>query len=403
MELALAAAAVALLFIYFGPRWRDLTRVPPRQPERPACDYETFIATRRFKGLDGLRAISVVAVVWAHVAGSHTLQLLNQGHTGVDLFFAISGFLVTTLLLRELRSNGTVSLRNFYIRRSLRIFPLYYLVLAIYTVLSFLTLRGTPKGAEFFSNLPAFATYTSNWFVSLGKGGEGVTFYFAWSLATEEQFYLFWPPLLLGTLALTQRRWLPALVAMLLLAMQIIATASGAANLLKTVIASLAPSILTGAALAVALDQRSIFDRVAPLLSQWWSAPGVALLLGVLLQMGVPVLATQIVMALLVVCVCVRADTWLHQILNLRPLVFIGTISYGIYLLHMLAAHVARKVLKHQEGVDVFLLTLLVALTLAYLSYRYFESPLLRLKDRFSAESGSIPLRQPAPGVAAAT
>ena len=148
-----------------------------------------FSKRRYFSGLDGLRAISVVAVIWCHVSGPHEFNLLNQGNKGVDLFFAISGFLVTTLLLREYRARGSISLTSFYVRRSLRIFPLYYAVLLLYCVLVFATMRGTTKASEFWDNLPAFLTYTSNWFVTLnGAGSHGTTFYFAWSLATEEQF-----------------------------------------------------------------------------------------------------------------------------------------------------------------------------------------------------------------------
>src|SRR5437868_5861023 len=103
--------------------------------------YQAFMSASRFGGLDGLRAFSVVAVIWCHVTGPHTLELLNRGNKGVDLFFAISGFLVTSLLLREHRKTCGISLRNFYIRRTLRIFPLYYAVLCLYCVLVFFTLH----------------------------------------------------------------------------------------------------------------------------------------------------------------------------------------------------------------------------------------------------------------------
>ena len=200
MTTAIAALmALAAGGLTFG--WTSL-RGPRERQGIGDEGYEAFTATAWFSGLDGLRAFSVVAVLWYHLAGEHDLALLNHGNQGVQLFFAISGFLVTTLLLRERRRTGTISLRSFYLRRTLRIFPLYYAVLATYALLVFATLRGTPKGAEFWQHLPAFATYTSNWFVSADAGtGHGVTFYFAWSLATEEQFYLVWPPLLLWALA----------------------------------------------------------------------------------------------------------------------------------------------------------------------------------------------------------
>ncbi len=101
------------------------------------------------------------------------------------------GILITSLLIRERNDTGTISMTGFYMRRSLRIFPLYYAVLLLYVALVPVMDQG-PAGSEFFRNLPFFATYTSNWFVPFDES-ERIIFYFAWSLATEEQFYLTWP------------------------------------------------------------------------------------------------------------------------------------------------------------------------------------------------------------------
>ena len=358
----------------------------------PEQAYQAFTGGSYFSGLDGLRAISVIAVVWTHVTGTHTLQLLNQGHKGVDFFFAISGFLVTTLLLREYRKTGQVSLRNFYVRRTLRIFPLYYAVLALYCLLVFFTLKGTPKAAQFWENLPAFATYTSNWFVSAADGGDhGVTFYFAWSLATEEQFYLFWPPLMLLILSRTKLVWMPALAALVLLAVQSLAYRAGGDGLLARILASLAPAILMGVAFAVLLNHRGIFSRLWPVLGHRAAAPALALGLLALLQLDAPGLPIRLAMAALVASVCIREDTLLHPALRWRPAVFIGTISYGVYLMHMLAANVVRKLVGHASGLDVFVGTLALVTLVAWLSFRYFEAPLLRLKSRFGAQSPSAP------------
>lgn len=161
--------------------------------------HEVYLACSRFSSLDGLRAVSITAVIWAHTGSRE--GILGQGFHGVDLFFAISGFLITTLLLREHSARGRIDLRAFYIRRALRIFPLYYAALAVYALVWFLRYRGSPVGDRFVSQLPAFATYTTNWFVHLVPG-EGVLFFHSWSLATEEQFYLLWPPALLPLLSL---------------------------------------------------------------------------------------------------------------------------------------------------------------------------------------------------------
>ena len=380
------AAVIALLATWI---W---TGSAARSGVSPAKAYDGFACSRYFSGLDGLRAISVIAVVWTHVSGPHTLQLLNQGHKGVDLFFAISGFLVTTLLLREYRMTGRVSLRNFYMRRTLRIFPLYYAVLALYCLLVLFTLNGTPKAAQFWNNLPAFLTYTSNWFVSSADGGDhGVTFYFAWSLATEEQFYLFWPPLMLLILSRTKAVWMPALAAVLLIGLQMLAYEAGSASTVARIVASLAPAILMGAAFAVLLHHRSVFLAIWPVIGHAYAAPGLAALLVVLLEIDASGMPVRLVMAALVACVCVREDTLLHPVLRWRPAVFIGTISYGVYLMHMLAANVVRKVLGASTGLDVFLGTMVVVVAAAYVSYRYFETPLLRLKSKFGAVAPPAP------------
>src|SRR5215831_9494644 len=115
--------------------------------------YQQFIQGKYFGALDGLRCLSIIGVIW-HRTGPHGNHgLLSRGYLGVDLFFTISGFLITTLLLREQREEGRISLRNFYIRRTLRIFPLYYTVLALYVFLVWRFERNTPAGVQFFHNL----------------------------------------------------------------------------------------------------------------------------------------------------------------------------------------------------------------------------------------------------------
>lgn len=366
-----------------------VVRRPRRDPQQA---FDAFLATRYFSGLDALRAFSVIGVIWTHVSGVHALHLLNQGNRGVDLFFAISGFLVTTLLLRERRRTGQISLRDFYMRRTLRIFPLYYAVLLLYVVLVFATLRGTPKGAEFWSNLPAFASYTSNWFVSIDNGAaHGVTFYFAWSLATEEQFYLFWPSLMVLLYWKTRSDAVLVAAPLALLGIQIVAATLGGGTLAGTILASLAPAILLGVVFAVLLDNRAAYAVLYRILGHRAAAPIALALLLLLLQVGAPLLASRFVMAVLVAAVCIREDTWLHPILTWRPAVFVGTISYGIYLMHMLAANAVRKVVGHDFGLDVFAGATLLVIVMAALSFRYFESPLLALKKRFGAARREAP------------
>lgn len=229
-------------------------------------NHDTFLGTRVFSSLDGLRCLSIVGVVWFHGG------VLPFGHYGVDLFFALSGFLITTLLLRERTTRGDISLGAFYMRRTLRIFPLYYAVLAVYVVLVLVFERGTPEGAAFWGNLPAYLTYTSNWFVDLGDGR--VIFYFAWSLATEEQFYLFWPWIEKYVRA---RLAVPLMAVLLCIGWTAHAGALdgflGADSLLRTALASIAPSLGLGVLLAHLLYDRRGFEYAFRLLGSRFAAP----------------------------------------------------------------------------------------------------------------------------------
>lgn len=359
--------------------------------------WQAFMGTSHFKGLDGLRALSVIAVIWHHVSGPHEIGFLNHGNRGVDLFFAISGFLVTTLLLREQRATGSISLRDFYIRRTLRIFPLYYAVLALYAVLVLATMHGAPKGAQFWEHLPAFATYTSNWFIDFNQAASGIIFYFAWSLATEEQFYLFWPPLLVALLAGGRRPWRAAAVVVTLVAMRVLASEGVATGFPVTMVASLAPPILFGALLALLLDHPPTFAVLAPGLGHPLAPPALALGVLLLLELNAPGIVTSMPMALLVASVCLRQDSVLHPLLQARPVVFVGTTSYGIYLMHMLAANAVRKVVGQQAGLTVFLGTVVLVLLMAAASHRWFERPILRLKARFTRGKTVVPAAPPSP------
>ncbi len=144
-------------------------------------------------------ALSILGVIWVHTwFGTpqfdwlQKIPVLHKGEFGVEVFFAISGFLITTLLLRERDRYHSISLKAFYIRRSLRIWPLYYAVLGLYVLLVIFTEHDPDRKRVFFVCLPSYLTYTYTWFGVWGRG-PGAIFNFGWSLSTEEQFYVFWP------------------------------------------------------------------------------------------------------------------------------------------------------------------------------------------------------------------
>lgn len=343
--------------------------------------HESFLNQKRFASLDGLRAISILGVIWHHTAAAGLgAPWHDVGAQGVSLFFAISGFLITTLLLRELGRTGAMDLQAFYMRRALRIFPLYFGVLFLYAVMVWLLERNSAAGQEFWRNLPYFLTYTSNLFVHLhGGADQRVIFYFAWSLATEEQFYLCWP---LALIFLGRRN----------LAMAVLAavwTLTAADQWIPPVHLGAISLPLLGGAVAALLLHRPDSYRV---LAWVFARPGADLA-----AMGLTFLAAAtpecptaisgvLFVATVVACV-IQERHALSGILRWRIVVHVGAISYGMYMLHMLCKNAAGRLLSalhvSSDGYGLFGATTLLALLAASLSFRYFEQPFLRLKHRF--------------------
>ncbi len=164
-------------------------------------DWARFAATKKFGSLDGLRAIAILAVVWHHAGASvPDWQISTRGFLGVDLFFVISGFLIVTLLLREQEHTDTISLSNFYIRRFLRIFPPYYLMLLIVGTVAYLQPAGSTSLAVK-RDFPYALLYLSNLVPMYSQLS------ITWSLSVEEQFYIVVP-----TMVKYSRRALPILL-----------------------------------------------------------------------------------------------------------------------------------------------------------------------------------------------
>lgn len=323
-----------------------------------------------------------------------TLAQLRNGWFGVDIFFTISGFLITTLLLRERDQYGIISLRRFYIRRVLRIFPIYYATLALYVASVLLIERHTREGAAFFRALPGFATFTYTW-MSLPPGAPMPHFNFAWSLCTEEQFYLLWP----FALTLLRRPWHIVLMFILLgtgIAFQagwVGAPAGSTPSLPLRMAMSISPAICVGALLAVLLHHPPGFDAARRLLGHRWSAPAALLLLALILasteRLGNAVWRPLacVALPLLIGSCTIREDNGLARVLRWPLLVHIGVLSYGMYLFNTLCVKGVRPAMTRLglgHPVLVFGVVTALAALIAWISYRYFESRFLALKERFA-------------------
>src|SRR6056297_286540 len=292
--------------------------------------------------LDGLRAVAVVMVLAFHLA----LPGAGGGYLGVSVFFTLSGFLITRLLLDEFDRTGTIGLRRFYRRRIRRLLPASFLVVALVVVLA--AFDAFPASSRIRGGTLAALTSTFNWYELLG-GRDYADLFRApsplahfWSLAIEEQFYWLWPLVLLVVLPriASQRRF--AVIATMALAASISAPVtaavwSSAAAYFTTWTRS--AEILVGAALATWTARSRIPDWVGRLA---WPSLAAVLVIGAITPAGrgwpydggLPLFA--LVSAALIAALQAPPERSLGvtALLSTRPVVWVGTVSYGIYLFH---------------------------------------------------------------------
>jgi len=354
--------------------------------------------------LDGLRAFAVGAVLIHHFFQPPRVGGVDFALLGVWLFFVLSGFLITGILLRsrdQIHNRGypaILALRQFYVRRVLRIFPLYYLVLFGAAAFDLGEVRDT-----IFWHL----TYMSNYLFSTRQQWGQLTAHF-WSLSVEEQFYILWPTLIL----FAGERFLPKMIITAIAIGPIFRTIAHLLdfNWIARLTISLASldALGLGALLAYCLHHRSEKPALLKVLDQWicwFGAPGLVLLF-CLQRLEAYSLIHHVtenswfieptLWALVFVWLIKRASSGFiglgGKILELKPLVYTGRISYGIYVYHPFV-YFLLPILFYRTGTDFSLLPRLLQFSLAAastvaiaaLSWRFVESPINSLKDRFAS------------------
>ena len=347
----------------------------------------------RFEQLDAVRAVAVLGVVACHTFDVDRHPWFDYGGQGVQLFFVISGFLITGILI-DARRDATASrqpmtgvIRSFYARRALRIFPVYYATLAVGAAIGVQGMR---------EQLGWNLLYLSNWKIALDGEWGAVTH--IWSLAVEEQFYLVWPLVVL----FAPRRLLPwaigSMVAVALVTRTVLVAttdmwADGVGILTPAVLDALGLGALLALLWRVALD----VDRIVT----WIGALAVAVLaFDVVAHRVAPSLpdlsaVTHIWWPLLFVWVVHHAARGVRgpvaHVLTWRPLVYVGTVSYGIYLFHLFVVPITEMV-ERRTGMNVplpgtgagrFVVVTLISIGVASLSWTFFERPLNEQKHRF--------------------
>ena len=349
--------------------------------------------------LDGLRGVAILGV-FAHHA---QVPYLRGGFIGVDIFFVLSGFLITALLLQEADETGRISLRSFYIRRALRLFPALAVLLGAFVL--FPRVFGmTRADAAMASGAAAF--YVSNWvraFDLLDLEALSHT----WSLAIEEQFYLLWPPVVALLVVLgVRRKWL------ILVAVAGIAEATvmrvvlwhGAESWrrLSNGLDTRLDGLLIGALAALVLASLSSLDVLRRRAFRVVVVAAALTLVTVLhsgraaappMYFGVGSLVS--LCAALVLIGTFAADTWIGSLLEFGPLVWIGRISYGLYLWHYpVIAGMFENDRLARLGVDPawwIPIQIVASLALATGSFYLLERPMLRFKQRFGSRVSGGP------------
>lgn len=360
-------------------------------------------ADSSIKGFDGVRAGAISAVILTHInvhgalyhRGYVSEGLVNSinGSAGVQAFFVLSGFLITHLLIQEQHKTERVSLRNFYVRRALRILPVYLLVVT--AALAMEAMFGQVASVQSFVHA---YTYTYNF---IPEEEYSNVLGHTWSLAVEEHFYLVWPFIFAAAAA----RWRPLMIGLLVFV---------SAALLLHIALSTVPALaeryflhrwtfFAGINIALGCIGALLMDRAQhPRLLRWLTASYGGLGVGCLLWFveALPLLPQHIALGyvralgflVIILWIFCNQQSLVVRFLELPPIKYVGVISYGLYMYQ--GFYLATSPWRSPDQMwppDRWTGLLLLAVT-APLSYHLLERPLLRLKQRYGRDG-----RRPAP------
>lgn len=333
-------------------------------------------------GLDGLRGIAVLLVLAGHAA---VPNMTSAGGVGVTVFFTLSGFLITTLLLDDIDQHGRIRFGRFYRRRALRLFPAAGVLVAVVAVLGLITASSGVHQRTVLGSL----FYASNYTV---KGGAYDWLGHTWSLAIEEQFYLVWPLLLLGLLKLGVRQWVLAVLVFDLAFVSMWVRFSQYDHGAGTYRIYFWPdaradALLIGAAVAI------LIREVQAERTQWWLAALGAVPLAVALPWNNAVQSVETLPTF--VALGTAAILWATAqgpglaVLEQPWLRWVGHRSYGLYLWHYPVMIIAAHDLDWSWWQRAAL-TVPISFALTVLSWRYVEQPFLRMKDQASGDAEEV-------------
>lgn len=340
-------------------------------------DHDAYRAWRTFEGIDGLRALAALWVLFFHLGGTAFAGL--HGWIGVEVFFVLSGFLITTLVLREEERHGKVSLVAFLVRRQFRIVPVYLAVLALVWLDQYVRRTGLD---DLSTATPFYLTFVNDWAPSSAAYSQ------TWTIGIEQKFYVLWSVMAFGlVLAWRTRVWLLLLVAGALLS-------QWQARPWHTVHFVV---LLSGSLLALLLHDRRTFRMMAPVLTPLGGIVAVVAWavfqcwLGPLLDVVGETRTVVVVGGMACLLLGVLGPGPVRRVMASAPLRFVGRRSYAIYLVQFVAFHVVATTVPGLStySVGTALVSAVVSLALADLLHRTVERPMIgagrRVSDRFVA------------------
>jgi peptidoglycan/LPS O-acetylase OafA/YrhL len=338
--------------------------------------------------LDAVRGVAILLVIFHNTSEKypslHLQQLFANGWMGVDLFFVLSGFLITGILLDTKRSEGY--LRNFYARRCLRIWPLYYsLIVLMFLVIPFLSASEARAIFEKSSPWWAYPLFLQNFLIhpvsTVAAGPLGVT----WSLAIEEQFYVVWP-WIVRYCTYTQLRGIAIAVICLSPVLRFYLSLHHI-DLYTNIFCRL-DGLMAGALLAVVVLSDSFLP--SKFVKRAWlsllvTAP-LAFLIEVFHARWIVFSLSAVASASFVYLSLYSGQKWLQAGLTNRFMIYTGKVSYGLYLLHKIPFGLVQTLHLDRHPLLILPTILAASYTMAALSWNLLEKPFLKLKRFFESK-----------------
>jgi peptidoglycan/LPS O-acetylase OafA/YrhL len=353
-------------------------------------EVPAIFQSKYFRTLDGLRAISILWVIVAHFnlyKNNPTIKsIFWGGGLGVHIFFVLSGFLITALLLKEKMTNGYISLRAFYIRRFFRILPVAFLFLLIIFVLNFFWPLNV-SGKDFFHVI----TFTENF----NPHGNWYTHHF-WSLSVEEQFYLIFPFFIKKNLNFYVK------MSVLLIVSSPVISYLAHHNLFASAqlkdIFTFIDTFLTGGLLSILIGSLTSILLFKLNTSKRDEKRGIGFLQIIILYLiwlssqhshfgGLNMILCAILIAFLISISMIYENTFVNKFLNLKYIKHIGVLSYSLYIWQQLFTNNQPWSNWFSYGDSIVLNTCALFLV-AYISYNFYEKGFIKLKDRFKSDNG---------------